>query len=211
MYPNDPNKPRTARYEQGHDPQAYSQSYPQQPGYDQQGYDQQDYGQQGYGQQPAGQYYAAPASQPPRRPVSNRPQVNPTMFIGGVLATAIVTGLAAWLAAWLIRLVIERVNETGKLGVWNPMANDEYWFAVVAFLCALFAGALWYVLQLATPSPNQFFSWIVGLLVVAAVLIPLLLSRDWTTGISTAIVHAVIGLPIMFLVPAMGTKSMVGR
>ncbi|MCZ4552885.1 hypothetical protein [Gordonia rubripertincta] len=204
MYPNDPNKPRTARYDRGYDPdpQAYSQSYPQQPGYD-----------QGYGQQPpADQYYAAaPAGQPPRRPKSNRPQVNPTMFIGGVLATAIVTGLAAWLVAWLIRLVIERVNETGKLGVWNPMANDEYWFAVVAFLCALFAGALWYVLQLATPSPNQFFSWIVGLLIIAAVLIPLLLSRDWTTGISTAIIHAVIGLPILFLVPAMGTKSMERR
>ncbi|PYE14743.1 hypothetical protein DFR67_112205 [Williamsia limnetica] len=193
MYPNDPNKPRTQRYDRGYDPepQAYSQSYPQQP--------------------PADQYYAATPAQPPRRPQSNRPQVNPTMFIGGVLATAIVTGLAAWLVAWLIRLVIERVNETGKLGVWNPMANDEYWFAVVAFLCALFAGALWYVLQLATPSPNQFFSWIVGLLIIAAVLIPLLLSRDWTTGISTAIIHAVIGLPIMFLVPAMGTKSMERR
>lgn len=197
MYPNDPNKPRTQRYDQGYDPdpQAYSQSYPQ----------------QGYPQgQPADQYYAA-AAQPPRRPKSNRPQVNPTMFIGGIFATAIVTGLAAWLVAWIVRLIIERVNETGKLGVWNPMANDEYWFAVVAFLCAIFAGALWYVLQLATPSPNQFFSWIVGLLIIAAVLIPLLLSRDWTTGISTAIIHAVIGLPILFLVPAMGTKSIERR
>jgi hypothetical protein len=129
------------------------------------------------------------------------------MFIGGVLATAIVTGLAAWLVAWIIRLIIERVNETGKLGVWNPMANDEYWFAIVAFLCALFAGALWYVLQLATPSPSQFFSWIVGLLIIAAILIPLLLSRDWTTGISTAVMHAVIGIPILLLIPAMGTKS----
>lgn len=197
MYPNDPNKPRTQRYDQGYDPdpQAYSQSYPQQ------GYPQ--------GQQPADQYYAA--AQPPRRPKSNRPQVNPTMFIGGIFATAIVTGLAAWLVAWIVRLIIERVNETGKLGVWNPMANDEYWFAVVAFLCAIFAGALWYVLQLATPSPNQFFSWIVGLLIIAAILIPLLLSRDWTTGISTAIIHAVIGLPILFLVPAMGTKSIERR
>lgn len=199
MYPNDPNKPRTARYDQGYNPEpkAYSQSYPQQ------GYPQ--------GQQPPDQYYPAASPPPSRRPKSNRPQVNPTMFIGGIAATAVVTGLAAWLVAWIVRLVFERVNETGKLGVWNPMANDEYWFAVVGFLCAIFAGALWYVLQLATPSPNQFFSWIVGLLIIAGVLIPLLLSRDWTTGISTAIVHAVIGIPIFFLVPAMGTKSMEGN
>jgi magnesium-transporting ATPase (P-type) len=205
MYPNDPNKPRTERYDRGYNPesQAYSQSYPDQ------GYPRDD-------QYRNDQYYAGPAAAPPpaprpaaqpRRPRSNRPQVNPTMFIGGVLATAIVTGLAAWLVAWIIRLVIERANETGKLGVWNPMANDEYWFAVVAFLCAVFAGALWYVLQLTTPSPGQFFSWIVGLLIIAAILIPLLLSRDWTTGISTAIMHAVIGLPILFLIPAMGSKS----
>jgi len=203
MYPNDPNNPRTRRYEHGQDPdpQAYSQAYPE-PGY-----------QQPYEQYPAEHYrddhapVARPAA-PKRRPKPNRPQVNPTMFVGGVLATAVVTGLAAWLVAWIIRLIITRVNETGALGVWNPMANDEYWFAVVAFLCALFAGALWYVLQLATPAPNDFFRWIVGLLVVAAILIPLLLSREWTTGISTAVVHAVIGLPIMFLIPAMGTKSM---
>ncbi|WP_030174096.1 MULTISPECIES: hypothetical protein [Actinomycetes] len=196
MYPNDPydpNKPRTARFDRGYEPesQAYSQAYDQ-------------------GAPPPDPYYAAappPATPPRRRPATNRPQVNPTMFIGGVLATAIVTGLAAWLVAWIIRLIIERVNETGKLGVWNPMANDEYWFAIVAFLCALFAGALWYVLQLTTPSPSQFFSWIVGLLILAAILIPLLLSRDWTTGISTAIMHAVIGIPILLLIPAMGTKS----
>lgn len=195
MYPNDPydpNKPRTAQFDRGYDPesQAYSQAYDQGA--------------------PADPYHAAappPAARPRRRPATNRPQVNPTMFIGGVIATAVVTGLAAWLVAWIIRLIIERVNETGKLGVWNPMANDEYWFAIVAFLCAVFAGALWYVLQLTTPSPSQFFSWIVGLLIIAAILIPLLLSRDWTTGISTAVMHAVIGVPILLLVPAMGTKS----
>jgi magnesium-transporting ATPase (P-type) len=204
MYPNDPNKPRTQRYDNGYnaDPQAHQ-------AYSDQGYQQPYQGDQYPGNQP----YAAPAqpATPQRRPKPARPQVNPSMFIGGVLATAVVTALAAWLVAWIIRLVITRVNETGALGVWNPMANDEYWFGVVAFFCAIFAGALWYVLHLATPAPNQFFRWIVGLLVVAAMLIPLLLSYEWVTGISTAIVHAVIGLPILFLIPAMGTKSMERR
>ncbi|NED68836.1 hypothetical protein G3I15_48745, partial [Streptomyces sp. SID10244] len=50
--------------------------------------------------------------------------MNPTMFVGGVVMTGVVTGLAAWLAAWVIRAIVERVNEAGKFGVWNPLARD---------------------------------------------------------------------------------------
>ncbi|MGV9713490.1 DUF6069 family protein [Gordonia sp. NPDC003424] len=135
------------------------------------------------------------------------PDINPTMFVGGVVMTGVVTGLAAWLVAWVLRTIVERVNEAGRFGVWNPVARDEIWFAVVGFLCALAAAALWYVLQLVTPSPDQFFRWIVGLLITASVLVPLLLSAQFSVGIATAIVHLVIGLPIFSLIPAMGHKS----
>ncbi|GAB06119.1 hypothetical protein M2359_001984 [Gordonia amarae] len=148
--------------------------------------------------------YGAPARE--RKQVG--PDINPGLFVGGVVMTGIVTGLAAWLAAWVARIIVEKVNDSGKLGVWNPLARDEYWFAVVAFLCALAAGALWYVLQLVTPSPDAFFRWIVILLIVAAVLIPLLLSAEISVGIATAILHLIIGLPILALIPAMGQKSL---
>ncbi|GAA1455686.1 DUF6069 family protein [Williamsia maris] len=214
MYPNDPRDPRTRAYEQ--------QPYQDQYGNDQ--YGQAQYGKDSYAgdryaadnyyddrrrtadpyQAPAAERSRSRAPKPPRR----GPRINAGLFAGGVLATAVVTALAAWLVAWIIRVISQRITETGKLGVWNPVAQDEYWFAVVGALCALLAGALWYVLQLTTPSPDQFFGWIVGLLIVAAVLLPLLLSQEWTSAIGTAVMHLVIGLPILFLVRAMGSKSL---
>ncbi|AZG44833.1 hypothetical protein [Gordonia insulae] len=183
--PRDPYDPRTARYEPGYEPepQAYSRSEAYPP--------------------PGG------AAHPPKPRLG--PDINPTMFVGGVVMTGVVTGLAAWLVAWVIRALVERVNEAGKFGVWNPVARDEFWFAVVGFLCALAAGALWYVLQLITPSPDQFFRWIVGLLIAAAVIIPLVLSAELSVGIATAVLHLVIGIPILALVPAMGHKSIRGN
>ncbi|MFW0784283.1 hypothetical protein AAFP35_07145 [Gordonia sp. CPCC 206044] len=179
--PRDPRDPGTRRYESG---------YPESQAYSQAGY---------HAQQPM---------EPQRRERPRLgPDINPTMFIGGVVMTGVVTGLAAWLAAWIIRAIVERVNEAGRFGVWNPLARDEFWFAVVGFLCALAAGALWYVLQLVTPSPDQFFRWIVGLLIAAAVIIPLVLSAEISVGIATAILHLIIGVPILILVPTMGHKS----
>ncbi|MGV9824521.1 MULTISPECIES: DUF6069 family protein [unclassified Gordonia (in: high G+C Gram-positive bacteria)] len=196
--PRDPRDPRTARYEPGYAPEsrAYSQP-PEGSSYTERAYQQPQYQQPEY-QQPGTQ-------QPARKRIG--PDINPGMFTGGVVMTGVVTGLAAWLAAWVIRAIAQRVNEAGNLGVWNPVAQDEIWFAVTGFVCALAAGALWYVLQLITPSPNQFYVWIVGLLIAAAVVIPLVLSAQISTGIGTAVMHLIIGLPLISLIPAMGEKS----
>lgn len=202
--PRDPD-PRTARYESGYNPdsRAYSQQdpyaepyrdpYPADPYAAQGGYADQG----GYAEQPR-----------PARAPRRGPEVNPVTFAGGVVMTGVVTGLAAWLVAWIISAFVEKVNESGKLGVWNPVAASEIWFGVVGFLCALAAGALWYVLQLITPAPNQFYRWIVALLLVAAVLIPILTYQQTSVGIETAILHLVIGLPPLTIIPAMGVKSL---
>ncbi len=205
--------------------------YPNDPhGRDPYGRDQ--YGQDAYGRDPHGrepyraetaryenyppsQAYSAaePAYQteqvrPARRPLApNAPRVNPALFAGGAVMTGVVTAIAAWLGAWILRTIFEKINQTGKLGVWNPLARDEYWFAVAAFVCALAAAALWYVLRVITPSPDQFYSWTVGLLVAAAVIIPLLVTQGWAPSIATAIIHLVIGLPILTLIPTVGRKS----
>lgn len=173
----------TARYESDYYPsQAYSAAYD--------------------AHSPAPQ---APRPGPSRKPVA--PRVNPTLFIGGVVMTGLITGLAAWLVAWILRTIAERVNAAGQFGVWNPLARDEYWFAIVAFLCALAAAALWYVLQIVTPSPDQFYRWTVCLLLAAAVIIPLLLSQEISVGLATAAMHLVIGVPILALIPTVGRKS----
>ncbi|GAB88404.1 hypothetical protein [Gordonia rhizosphera] len=183
--PRDPRDPRTRRYESGYpESRAYSHHDQEPTRYS-----------------PSGRYQPEP--QRPRL----GPDINPTMFVGGVVMTGVVTGLAAWLAAWIIRAIVERINEAGRFGVWNPLARDEIWFAVMGFLCALAAGALWYVLQLITPSPDQFYRWIVALLIAAAAIIPLVLSVEVSVGIATAVLHLIIGVPVLVLIPTMGHKS----
>src|SRR5699024_2150352 len=59
------------------------------------------------------------------------------------------------------------------------------------------AGVLWYLLLVGTANPQQFFSCVVGLLIVAAVALPLLVTVPFIDGLAAAIVHLVIGLPIL--------------
>jgi len=187
--PRDPNRqnPQTRAYTQN---QAYTQG---------QAYS-------GYPDDQTGAY--RPAPQQSKRPAARRgPDLDPVLFSGGVLATGVVTGLAAWLVAWIVRTVSNKVTESGQLGIWNPLDQSEYWFALVGFLTALFAGALWYVLQLATPAPDAFYRWIVGLLIAAAVIIPLAASEEISKGIGTAILHLCIGVPVLILIPTMGSHS----
>ncbi|MBN0971261.1 hypothetical protein P9A14_08520 [Gordonia hongkongensis] len=196
----DPRDPRTARYESGYTPESRAYSSQNDP-YARDPYAADPYAGDPYGGQGAYGRPGQPAK--PRR----GPDINPVTFAGGVVMTGVVTGLAAWLVAWIISAFVEKVNESGKFGVWNPVAASELWFGVVGFLCALAAGALWYVLHLVTPSPDQFYRWIVGLLLVAAVLIPILTYNQISVGIETAIVHLVIGLPSLTIIPAMAGKS----
>lgn len=196
----DPRDPRTARYESGYTPESRAYSSQNDP-YARDPYAADPYAGDPYGGQGAYGRPGQPAK--PRR----GPDINPVTFAGGVVMTGVVTGLAAWLVAWIISAFVEKVNESGKFGVWNLVAASELWFGVVGFLCALAAGALWYVLHLVTPSPDQFYRWIVGLLLVAAVLIPILTYNQISVGIETAIVHLVIGLPSLTIIPAMAGKS----
>ncbi|MDL9937093.1 hypothetical protein QSJ18_10100 [Gordonia sp. ABSL1-1] len=215
----DPRDPRTHRYEPGYDPDTRNQQYRDDQYRDDtyrddpyrddpryrpstQAYSQ-SYAREPEPPRPQPRYAATPDTRPRRR----GPDINPGMYAGGVVMTGVVTGLAAWLAAWIIRAIVEQVNATGKYGIWNPVSRDEYWFAVVGFGCALAAGALWYVLQIITPSPDQFYRWIVGLLVAAAVVIPLILSDQVSVKIGTAVMHLIIGIPVLTLIPTMGHKS----
>ncbi|EGD56624.1 hypothetical protein [Gordonia neofelifaecis] len=192
---NDPHDP--GYHQQPPPTRAYSQpgDYPQYPDANAADYSRSAYD-PSYAQQPA-------PSKPPRR----GPDIDPLMFCGGVLMTGVVTGLAAWLAAWVIRAITQKINESGQFGIWNPLAQDEVWFAVAGFVCAILGGALWYLLQVGTPAPNQFYRWIVGLLIAAAVILPLLLSDQISSGIGTAVLHLIIGLPVLTLIPTMGHAS----
>ncbi|WP_067899843.1 hypothetical protein [Nocardia vaccinii] len=221
LNPRDPRDQHTARYEPGYQPGNYREpGYGRDRGYD--AYQQPEYGYQQpeypnrqpeYPErQPEYAEYADPRQYPDRRPRQRQgPELDSGKFIGGVLAAAVVTALAAWLCAWIIQVIATKVTQSGKFGVWNPMAEDAYWFAVVGFLCAILAGALWFLLRMGTPTPGLFFTWIVGILTAAAVIIPLVLSDDVWVGISTGIEHLVIGLPILSMIRMVGARSVVYR
>lgn len=200
-YSQDPGQPDGGytRGEPAYDQQGYTgqQPYGAQPGYGSQGYGTQGYGAQGAGGQSAGK-------SAPRR----GPDLDPVMYSGGVFMTGVVTGLAAWLIAWIIGLIARGVTATGQFGAWNPLhPGDEYWFAIVGFITALVGGALWYLLQLVTPTPNSFYRWIVGLLIIAAFVVPLATFSDIWAGLATGVLHVCIGVPVLSLIPTMGNRS----
>ncbi|GAC56739.1 hypothetical protein GOHSU_12_01290 [Gordonia hirsuta DSM 44140 = NBRC 16056] len=159
---------------------------------------------QGQGSAQGGGYAAAPAARAPRR----GPDLDPVMFAGGVVMTGVVTGLAAWLVSWIIGLISRAANATGNLGTWSPLdPGGEYWFALAGFLAALVGGALWYVLQLITPTPDSFYRWIVGLLIIAAFVVPLAADADIWRGLTSGVIHVCIGIPVLSLIPTMGNRS----
>src|SRR5699024_12554293 len=85
---------------------------------------------------------------------------------------------------------------------WANGGNTRTMYAVYGAVAAILAGVLWYLLLVGTANPQQFFSWVVGLLIVAAVALPLLVTVPFLDGLAAAIVHLVIGLPILALAGA---------
>lgn len=179
MYPGQDDQ--TRRMGQQPDSRAYSQM-----GGDQ-GYDD-AYATGGYPTD--GGYDAAPE---PKR----GPTVDVGKFVGSVVATALVAAIAGWLIAWVVGAVYERFGQT-----WSNGGNTPTMYAIYGAVAAILAGLLWYLFLVGTANPRQFFSWTVGLLIVAAVALPLLLTVPFLDGVAAAIVNLFIGLPILALTSA---------
>lgn len=178
MYPGQDDQ--TRRMGQQPESRAYSQVGGQ-------GYDD-DYAAGGY---PAEAAYGA--SPEPKR----GPAVDMGKFIGSVVATALVAAIAGWLIAWVVGAVFTRFGQT-----WSNGGNTPTMYAVYGAVAAILAGLLWYLLLVGTANPQQFFSWTVGLLIVAAVALPLLVTVPFLDGVAAATVNLFIGLPILALTSA---------
>ena len=179
MYPGQDDQ--TRRMGQQPDSRAYSQMGGGQ------GYDD-AYGAGGY--PPDGGYGQAP--EPQRGPAGEGGEV-----VGSVVATALVAAIAGWLIAWVVGAVFDRFGQT-----WSNGGNTPTMYAIYGAVAAILAGLLWYLLLVGTANPRQFFSWTVGLLTVAAVALPLLLTVPFLDGVAAAIVNLCIGLPILALTSA---------
>lgn len=179
MYPGQDDQ--TRHMGQQPDSRAYSQ-YGGGQGYDD------DYAATSY--PPENAYGSAPA---PR----SGPRVDVGKFVGSVAATALVAAIAGWLIAWVVEAVFQRFGH-----VWANGGNTPTMYAIYGAVAAILAGVLWYLLLIGTANPRQFFSWAVGLLIVAAVALPLLVTVPFIDGVAAAIVNLFIGLPILALTSA---------
>ncbi|WP_346995766.1 hypothetical protein, partial [Dietzia sp. SLG310A2-38A2] len=140
--------------------------------------------------------YSNEAAYPERREPRG-PALDVGKFLGSVAATALVAAIAGWLIAWVVEAAFGRFGHQ-----WANGGNTPTMYAVYGAVAAILAGLLWYLLLVGTANPQQFFSWTVGLLIIAAVALPLLVTVPFLDGLAAAIVHLFIGLPILALTGA---------
>ncbi|GEM_PF-6173145 len=174
---------------------AYSRGYPQGAA------PQQGYPTGGRPQQPAaGQ--ARPAGQ------QSGPQevggVRIQQFLAGIFATALVAAVFGFVATAVIQAIYTN-HAPGAM--WVDGEQSPWIAALIGGVGAIVAGLLlWFFLAL-VPSPMVFFQWIVGLIIVAAVVLPLVNSAHWQSGVITAIINALMGVLVLSLLSTVGHRT----
>jgi membrane associated rhomboid family serine protease len=121
------------------------------------------------------------------------------LWTGG-LATALVAALVAvvgvLIARGLFDVPVLAPTREGALGNANTAT-----LAILAAAAALVAtGLMHLLLLLSTPRPFRFFTWIVSLLTLLAVLAPFMTDAKLATQVATAAIGLVIGMAIGSLV-----------
>jgi hypothetical protein len=145
-----------------------------------------------------------PAS--PRNAAANRPRPDPVQFWSGAGATAVVAALIALVGILIARwaLTIPILAPAGN-GAWGNAHTAEY--SLLSALVAIVAAGLLYLLMLGTPQPNTFFTWILGLATLAAVVYPFSSSAPLSQKFATAIVNLVLGIAITSLLTMVAARA----
>lgn len=116
------------------------------------------------------------------------------LWSGGI-ATAIVAALIAVVGILLARGVLDvPVLAPKGEGVWGNASTATY--AIVSAAIALAGTGLMQLLSVTTPRFQTFFTWIMVLLTLIAVVVPLSLPVEWEHKLATAIINVVIGIAI---------------
>ncbi|HEY0453544.1 DUF6069 family protein [Actinophytocola sp.] len=121
----------------------------------------------------------------------------PRLWAGGV-ATAAVAALAAVAGVLIARGIfgVAILAPEGD-GIWGNANTGTY--AALAAGAALLATGLRQLLNVATPAPARFFSWIMAMCTVIAVVLPLTLGADLGSRIATAAINLALGVIIIVL------------
>jgi hypothetical protein len=120
------------------------------------------------------------------------------LWTGG-LATAVVAALVAVVGVLIARGLFDvPVLAPTREGALGDASTAR--LAILAAVAALLATALMHLLLISTPRPFRFFTWIVSLLTLVAVLAPFMTSAELATQVATAAINLVIGMAIGSLV-----------
>ena len=122
------------------------------------------------------------------------------------MATAVVAALVAvvgvLIARGLLDVPVLAPTEEGVLGNANTAR-----LALVAAGAALAATGLMHLLLLFIPRPWQFFTWIMSLVTLAAVLAPFSTDAEIATKVATAAIFLAIGVAIGSLVSGVASSA----
>jgi hypothetical protein len=140
------------------------------------------------------------------RDAGERSPVNANRLWTGGVATAVVAALVAvvgvLIARGLFDVPVLAPTEDGVLGNANTAR-----LALVAAGAALAATGLMHLLLLFIPRPWQFFTWIMSLATLAAVLAPFSTDAGLATKVATAAIFLAIGVAIGSLVSGVATSA----
>jgi hypothetical protein len=133
-------------------------------------------------------------------------QVNANRLWTGGVATAVVAALVAVVGVLIARGLLDvpmlAPTEEGVLGNANTAR-----LALVAAGAALAATGLMHLLLLFIPRPWQFFTWIMSLVTLAALLAPFATDAEIATKVATAAIFLAIGVAIGSLVSGVASSA----
>ena len=145
---------------------------------------------------------------PSERRSSSGRTVDARQLWSGGAATAVVAALIALVGIlvcrWLFNIPVLAPRQDGA---WGDASTAGY--AIAAAATALVATAIMHLLLLTTPRPQMFFSWIIGLATVIAVVYPFSTTAPLSQKVATAVINLVLGAAIGSLIN--GTAARVIR
>ena len=120
--------------------------------------------------------------------------VDPRQLWSGGTATAVVAALIALagilVCRWLFNIPVLAPRQDGA---WGDASTA--WYAIAAAAAALVATAIMQLLLIATPRPQMFFTWIIGLATVIAVVYPFSTTAPLSQK-AAAVINLVLGAAI---------------
>jgi uncharacterized protein DUF6069 len=134
------------------------------------------------------------------------PELDPALLWTSGAVTAVVAALVALCGILVARGIFSvSLLAANADGTWGDRSTVGYVVAVA--LVALAATGLLHLLLLVTPHPFLFFGWIVGLLVLVAVLVPFATEAEASSRLATCLINVAVGTVIGALLAAAGRRS----